>query len=57
MATGQLAFVAAAYAFAAAILLSLMVWVLADHRVQRRTLAELEARGIRRRSAAKRDRD
>lgn len=55
MVTGQLAFVAAAYAFAAVILLSLIVWVVADHRVQRRTLAELEARGVRRRSAARHD--
>jgi len=51
MVTGHLGFVAAAYAFAVIILLSLIVWVFADHRTQRRTLAELEARGIRRRSA------
>ena len=51
MVTGHLGFVAAAYGFAALIVLSLIVWVFADHRAQRRTLAELEARGIRRRSA------
>ncbi|MDP2619581.1 MAG: heme exporter protein CcmD [Hyphomicrobiales bacterium] len=52
MFTGHLAFVAAAYAFATVILLLLIVWVVADHRIQRRTLADLEARGIRRRSAS-----
>ncbi|HSM19240.1 MAG TPA: heme exporter protein CcmD [Hyphomicrobiales bacterium] len=55
MVVGQLAFVYAAYGFAAAILLSLVVWVVADHRIQRRTLADLEARGIRRRSASPED--
>lgn len=51
MVAGHLAFVAAAYAFAAIILVLLIVWVVVDHRIQRRTLADLEARGIRRRSA------
>jgi heme exporter protein D len=51
MLSGQLGFVAAAYAFAAVILISLVVWVFADYRIQRRTLADLEAHGIRRRSA------
>ena len=53
MVTGHLAFVAAAYGFAAVILTGLIVWVAVDHRVQRRALADLEARGIRRRSAAR----
>jgi len=53
MVAGHFAFVAAAYAFAALIIGALIVWVVADHRVQRRTLADLEARGVRRRSAAR----
>lgn len=44
-------FVVAAYGFAAVTLIGLIVWVLADHRTQTRVLADLEARGIRRRSA------
>ena len=53
MVTGHLAFVAAAYGFAFLIIAALIGWVVADHRTQSRTLAELEARGIRRRSAAR----
>ncbi|HET9902602.1 MAG TPA: heme exporter protein CcmD [Xanthobacteraceae bacterium] len=44
-------FILGAYAVAAAVILGLVVWVVADHRAQRRTLAELDARGVRRRSA------
>ena len=44
------AFVIAAYAVAAVVILALIGWVLADHRAQRRLLAELEADGVVRRS-------
>jgi heme exporter protein D len=43
-------FIIAAYAVATAVIGALIVWVVADHRAQRRTLAELEARGSSRRS-------
>jgi heme exporter protein D len=45
-------FVAAAYAVTAVALAALIAWIFADGRAQRRRLAELEARGIRRRSAS-----
>jgi len=45
--------IAAAYLLTAVVLAGLIVWVLADGRAQRRRLAELEARGIRRTSAQK----
>ena len=44
-------FIIAAYLVTAVALIGLVVWVLADGRALRRRLAELEARGIRRRSA------
>ena len=44
------AFIVTAYAAAAAIIAGLIAWVLLDHRLQRRKLAELEARGVTRRS-------
>ena len=43
-------FIVAAYAVAAVVVLALIAWVLADHDAQRRQLADLEARGIKRRS-------
>ena len=43
-------FILAAYAVAAVVVIGLILWVLADHRAQRRTLADLEVRGITRRS-------
>lgn len=43
-------FIVAAYAVAAAVVLTLIVWVTADHRAQRRRLAEMEERGVTRRS-------
>ncbi|MGA2126175.1 MAG: heme exporter protein CcmD [Xanthobacteraceae bacterium] len=48
------AFIVAAYAISAAVVAALVVWVIADHRAQVRTLAELEASGVRRRSEASR---
>jgi heme exporter protein D len=44
-------FIAAAYLVSAAVLIALLAWIVADGRAQRRRLADLEARGIRRRSA------
>ncbi|HWP15833.1 MAG TPA: heme exporter protein CcmD [Xanthobacteraceae bacterium] len=44
------AFIIAAYAAALAVVISLIAWVLADHAAQRRLLADLEARGVSRRS-------
>jgi heme exporter protein D len=43
-------FILAAYAVAAVIICALIAWVLLDHRAQRRKLADLEARGVTRRS-------
>jgi heme exporter protein D len=48
----QAGFVAAAYLVALAVIAGLIVWVVADGRLVRRRLADLEARGIRRRSAS-----
>lgn len=44
-------FIAAAYIASAVVLAGLFLWIVADGRAQRRRLADLEARGIRRRSA------
>jgi heme exporter protein D len=44
-------FIISAYAVAAAVVAALVIWVIADHAAQRRALAELERRGITRRSA------
>jgi heme exporter protein D len=43
-------FIIASYAMAALVVLGMIAWVLADFRAQRRVLADLEARGVRRRS-------
>ena len=48
------AFVGAAYALSALALLGLGLWIYLDARAQKRALAGLEARGIRRRSAGRR---
>jgi heme exporter protein D len=47
-------FIVTAYAAAAVIVGGLIAWVLLDHRAQLRKLAELEARGVTRRSGAAR---
>ena len=39
-----------AYAIAALVVVALIAWVVLDHRAQRRALADLEARGVTRRS-------
>lgn len=44
------AFIVAAYVAAVAVVAGLIAWVFADYEAQRRLLAELEARGVRRRS-------
>jgi heme exporter protein D len=44
------AFIVAAYAAALAVVIGLIAWVIADHAAQRRLLADLEARGVSRRS-------
>ena len=44
------AFIIAAYVMAALVVIGLVAWVLADHAAQRRLLADLEARGVTRRS-------
>jgi heme exporter protein D len=44
------AFIVAAYVVAAVVVIALIVWVVGDHRAQRRTLAELERAGAGRRA-------
>jgi heme exporter protein D len=44
-------FILAAYAAALIVIGALIGWVVTDHRAQQRTLDDLEARGIMRRSA------
>jgi heme exporter protein D len=46
-------FIIAAYVVAFAVLAILVGWIIADHRAQTRTLDDLEARGILRRSAGR----
>jgi heme exporter protein D len=46
-------FIVAAYATAFAVVGLLVGWIVADHRSQTRTLDDLEARGIVRRSATR----
>ena len=43
-------FIVVAYAAAALVVIGLVAWILADHQAQRRLLADLEARGVTRRS-------
>jgi heme exporter protein D len=44
-------FIISAYAVAAAVVAGLVAWVVIDHLAQKRALADLERRGITRRSA------
>ena len=46
-------FIIAAYGVTAVVLVALTLWIVVDGRAQRRRLAELEARGITRRSSRK----
>jgi heme exporter protein D len=43
-------FIVSAYVIAAAVVAALVVWVIADHAALKRALADLERRGITRRS-------
>ena len=47
-------FIIAAYAAAMSVIAGLCAWVILDYRAQRRVLAELERRGVTRRSSAPR---
>jgi heme exporter protein D len=49
--SGHTGFIAAAYLTTAVVLVALVFWIVVDGRTQRRRLADLDARGIRRRSA------
>ena len=44
------AFIVTAYALMILVVAGLIGWVIVDHRVQVKTLADLESRGLRRRS-------
>ena len=44
------AFIVAAYLMAVLVVLTLIAWVIVDYAAQRRLLADLEARGVTRRS-------
>lgn len=44
-------FIVAAYGASVLIILTLIVWIVADYRAQRRVLADLERQGVTRRSA------
>lgn len=44
-------FIIASYAIVALVIAGLIAWIVVDGRTQARRLAELEARGVRRRSA------
>jgi heme exporter protein D len=48
-------FIIAAYALAILVLAGMIAWIALDGRAQRRRIADLEARGIRRRSAGRKD--
>jgi len=49
----HLGFIVGAYAATVVIVAALIIWVTLDYRAQRRSLAELERRGVTRRSAAR----
>ncbi len=53
-AVNHMGFIVAAYAVTIAIVGALIAWVMLDYRAQRRTLAELDKRGVTRRSASAR---
>lgn len=50
--SGHAGFVFAAYAITTVVLVGMTAWILSDGRRLRRRIGELEARGVRRRSAA-----
>lgn len=47
------AVIVTAYALAALVLAGLVAWIVLDNRLQRRTLADLDRRGVRRRSSGR----
>jgi heme exporter protein D len=47
----HVAFVSAAYGVTVLVLAGIALWLAGDHRARKRELADLEARGVRRRSA------
>ena len=47
----HVAFVSIAYAVTAVVIIAMIAWVLLDQRARSREIVDLEARGIRRRSA------
>ncbi len=47
----HVAFVSSAYGIAFFVLAGIALWLAVDHRARKRELADLEARGVRRRSA------
>jgi len=49
--TTHIAFIAAAYGAGIVVVAALIAWVMLDYRLQRRILAELETKGVSRRSA------
>ncbi len=51
--SAHLGFIVASYVVAAIVLMGLFGWIVLDGRAQRRQIAELEARGVRRRSSGK----
>ena len=50
-ATAHIEFIVAAYGAGVVVVVALIAWVMLDYRLQRRILAELETKGISRRSA------
>jgi len=50
-ATAHIEFIVTAYGAGVAVIVALIAWVMLDYRLQRRILAELETKGISRRSA------
>ena len=49
--TAHLGFIVAAYGAGVVVVVALIAWITLDYRLQRRILAELETKGISRRSA------
>ncbi len=50
-ATAHIEFIVAAYGAGVVVIVALIAWVMLDYRLQRRILAELETKGVSRRSA------
>jgi heme exporter protein D len=50
-AANHMGFIVAAYAVTVIIVATLIAWVMLDHRAQQRALADLDKRGVSRRSA------